>query len=82
MITDIQRRNQIMRRISRIPTDKLKDLDDYVSKLELGTKNENRTISFAGSWQDIDSSVYEDFTENLIKKRQSNRHRIDEKGSH
>jgi hypothetical protein len=34
MVTDAQRRNQILRRISRIPKDKLKELDDYISKFE------------------------------------------------
>ena len=33
MITDTQRRNQILRRISRIPKDKLKELDDYVKSV-------------------------------------------------
>lgn len=77
MITDIQRRNQILRKISRIPKDKLKELDDYISKLEQGTINENRTLSFAGSWQDIDNSIFEE-TDNLISNRQKNRRRINE----
>ena len=34
MITDSQRRNLILRRINRIPKDKLKELEDYISKLE------------------------------------------------
>ena len=36
MITDIQRRVQIVRKINRIPVDKLKELDDFVSGLEEG----------------------------------------------
>jgi len=78
MITDIQRRNQILRRISRIPKEKLKELDDYVSKLEQGIDNKNRTLSYAGAWQDIDNSVFDDLTQNLINNRQKNRRRIDE----
>jgi hypothetical protein len=78
MITDTQRRNQILRRISRIPKEKLKDLDDYVSKLEQENNNKKRTLSFAGAWQDIDNSVFDDLTNNLIKNRSKNRQRIDE----
>lgn len=78
MITDIQRRNQILRRISRIPEDKLKDLDDYISKLEHRDKSENRTLSFAGAWKDLDNSLFEDLTDKLIVNRQKNRRRIDE----
>jgi hypothetical protein len=78
MITDTQRRNQILRRISRIPNDKLKELDDYVSKLEQdNNNNKKRTLSFAGAWRDIDNSVFDDLTNNLINNRQKNRRRID-----
>ena len=77
MITDTQRRNQILRRISRIPKDKLKELDDYVSKLEQENNTKKRTLSFAGAWQDIDNSIFDDLTNNLINNRQKNRRRID-----
>ena len=77
MITDTQRRNQILRRISRIPKDKLMELDDYVSKLEEDNNNKKRTLSFAGAWHDIDNSVFDDLTNNLINNRQKNRRRID-----
>lgn len=78
MITDIQRRNQILRRIGRIPKDKLKELDEYISKLEHDVGKNNRTLSFAGAWKDIDESVFDELTEKLITNRQKNRRRIDE----
>lgn len=78
MITDIQRRNQILRRVSRIPKDKLKELDEYISTLENESEKKKRTLSFAGAWKDIDDSVLDDFTEKLISNRQKNRKRIDE----
>jgi len=76
MITDTQRRNQILRRISRIPKDKLKELDDYISKLERNISKKSKTLSFAGSWIDIDESVFKDFTADLIDNRNKNRRRI------
>ena len=78
MITDTQRRNQILRRISRIPKEKLKELDDYVSKLEQNINDNSKTLSFAGSWIDIDESLINDFTSNLISNRSKNRMRINE----
>jgi hypothetical protein len=78
MITDTQRRNQILRKISRIPTNKLKELDDFVSKLEKGIIQKSETLSFAGAWHDIDDTVFNDFTDDLISNRQRNRRRIDE----
>lgn len=78
MITDTQRRNQILRKINRIPTDKLKELDDFVSKLEQGIIQKSKTLSFAGAWSDIDDTVFNDLTHDLISNRQRNRRRIDE----
>lgn len=71
MITDTKRRNQLLRRISRMPEDKLKELDDFVSKLEQGVSKKSRTLSFAGCWKDIEDSVSENIvipmTENSAK---------------
>ncbi len=78
MITDKQRRNQLLRRISKFSSDKLKELDEYVSKLDQGTRKRNKTMSYAGAWKDIDDSVLEDFTTNLISNRRKNRQRIDD----
>ncbi len=78
MITDTQRRTQILRKINRIPVDKLKELDDFVSKLEEGVIPKSKTISFVGVWRDIDDTVFNDLTNELINHRQRSRRRIDE----
>jgi hypothetical protein len=78
MTTKTQRRNQLLRRISRIPEDKLKELDDFVSKLEKDANKKSRTLSFAGAWQGIDDSAFADLTSNLVNNRGRNRRRIDE----
>ena len=72
MITDAQRRNQILRRISQIPKDRLKELDEYISNLEQEKNIKKKTLSFAGAWKDIDDSVFDDLTKNLIKNRRKN----------
>ncbi len=78
MITDIQRKNQILRKINRIPADKLKELDDFVSSLDQGVLHTSKTRSYAGAWRDIDDAVFNDLTTDLISHRQRNRRRIDE----
>lgn len=78
MITDRQRRSLLLKRISRIPSDKLKELDEYVSKLEDQDKRDSNNISYAGAWKDIDDSVFESFTTLLIENRSRNRKRINE----
>jgi hypothetical protein len=71
-------RNRILKRISSIPENKLKQLDDYISKLEKKENTPSGNLSFAGSWKDIDNSVFEEFTTNLVKNRTKNRSRINE----
>lgn len=82
MITETQRRNLILRRISRIPEEKLKELDDYLSKLEESSTTKSKTLSFAGSWQDIDETLFRELTSELTMKREENRTRIDEQSPH
>lgn len=78
MITDTQKRQQILRKIHRIPNDKLNELDDFISKFEQEIEKKTRVLSFAGAWQNVDDSVLNDFTENLIVKRQENKRRNNE----
>ena len=67
-----------MRKINRIPTDKLKELDEFVSKLEEDMNPKSKTLTYAGAWQDIDENLFNDLTNNLISNRQRNRSRIHE----
>ena len=77
MISDTQRKQQILRRIDRMSKEKLIELDKYLSGLEKVSSNKARTLSFAGAWEDIDDSVYKDLTDNLISNRKKNRNRMD-----
>lgn len=77
-MTDTQRRQQILKKIYRVSSDKLEELDDFVSKLELNTNKKDQTMSFAGTWQDIDDSAFKELTDNLINNRQRNKRRDNE----
>ena len=78
MKADTQIRQQIFQKIRRIPSEKLNDLNDYLSKLEQTSDKSSKTLSFAGSWNNIDESAFEDLTENLISNRTKNVRRFDE----
>ena len=78
MITNTQIRNQILRKIQRIPDDKLKELEVFVSKLEETTNKKDKNLSFAGAWENIDDNLFNEFTDNLIDRRQRSKRRIDE----
>ena len=78
MMEDTQIRQQIFRKIRRIPSDKLHDLNDYLSKLEQTTEKSSKMLSFAGSWINIDNSAFDELTDSLISNRSRNSRRIDE----
>lgn len=76
--TNTQIRNQILRKIQRIPADRLKELEVFVSKLEETTNKKDKNLSFAGAWENIDDNLFNEFTDNLIDRRQRNKRRINE----
>jgi ABC-type phosphate/phosphonate transport system substrate-binding protein len=78
MITDKQRRNQIIRRIQKISPDKIKKLQDFIDKLEENTPSKKKVLSYAGAWSNIDEDLFKDLTENLISKRQKNKRRFED----
>ena len=78
MIADNQIRQQILRKIRRIPSNKLNDLNEYLSKLEQTTEKTSKILSYAGSWNNIDESVFNELTNNLILNRNKNSRRFDE----
>lgn len=77
MITETQIRIQLIRRIQRIPSSKLNELSELVTKLELTSSNKDKNLSFAGAWINIDSDSLNNLTENLIENRQRNKRRYE-----
>lgn len=78
MISNTQLRNLILRKIQRIPADRLKELEVFVSKLEEKTNKKDKNLSFAGAWKNIDDNLFDEFTNNLIDRRQRNKRRVNE----
>ena len=78
MITDKQRKNQILMRIQKLPPDKIKELHEFMDKLEQETPKKRKILSYAGSWSDMDESTLNDLTKNLISRRQKNKRRFEE----
>ena len=80
--SDTQIRDQLIRRIQRIRADILRQLDDYAAKLEETFNNKDKILSFAGTWENIDDDLFNDFTDKLITRRQRNKRRIDDQGTY
>ena len=75
-MTEAQIRTRILRRISRVPKERLKELDEFVLSLQKQQDHKNKTLSYAGAWKDIDEDIFNSFTSKLIQRRKRNRQRI------
>lgn len=77
MISNIQIRQNIVKRVKRISSDKLEKLVNFINKLEKNTEKKSKILSYAGSWKNIDKKVFDELTKNLISNRSKNKRRFD-----
>jgi hypothetical protein len=81
MSTETQIRKRLLKKIQQIPPEKLKELEDFLSQFEKAAGNKEKILSYAGAWEQIDQTVFEDLTEYLIEKREGNTRRRNEQGA-
>lgn len=77
-MTDTQIRQQIFRKIRRIPSNRLNDLNDYLNKLEQTMEKSSKNLLFAGCWCNIDESAFIELTDNLATNRSKSSRRYNE----
>ena len=77
MITETQYRNQIIRRIQRMPLSKLKESSKLVNEMEIKSPKKDKNLSFAGTWGNLDADFFSNLTENLIESRTNNKRRYE-----
>ncbi|MCF7886691.1 MAG: hypothetical protein K9M80_09365 [Candidatus Marinimicrobia bacterium] len=77
MATDTQKRQRILRKIYQIHSDKLNEIEEFLSHIDKRPHKKSQNLSYAGAWKNIDDTVLKDLTENLIPNRQRNRRRFD-----
>ena len=76
MIKEKVDRKKIIRRIEKLSADKLDELLNFINKIDDKKSAKNKILSFAGAWENIDNSVFDDFTKHLISKRKQNLRRF------
>lgn len=76
--TNAQRRNQILRKIQRVPSGKLKELEIFVSKLAKSNNKKEKILSYAGAWENMDENLFNELTDNIAGRRQQTKRRINE----
>jgi len=74
--TNNKLKDKIIKRIDSLSQDKLKNIDEFIDKLEKEKASKEKILSFAGAWKDLDEETFQDLTENLHSKRQKGNERI------
>ena len=77
-MNELHLRQRIFKMIKRVPSDKLSELLNHITKLEKSIEKQSKILSFAGSWKNIDDSAFDELTKDLITNRSRNSRRHDE----
>ena len=66
-------RNNLIRKIQQLSTEKLAEVDNLLSKIESQLKSKEKTLSMAGHWKDFDVDFFSDLTTKLQDNRANDR---------
>jgi hypothetical protein len=66
-------RNNLVRKIQKLSTEKLTEVDGLLNKIESQLHSKEKTLSMAGHWSDLDSDFFTDLTTNLQNNRGKDR---------
>jgi len=72
-------RDDIHKRIEKLPTDQLQELLIFLISLEKDATHIEKVLSFAGIFKDLDDEVFNDLTINLHENRMASTREIDTK---
>jgi predicted ATPase with chaperone activity len=66
-------RNSLVRKLQQLSADKLFEINNLLSKIEIQIKSKDETLKLAGTWKDLDESFYNEMTEKLHDNRAGDR---------
>ena len=66
-------RNNLIRKIQQLSTDKLTEINNLLGKIENQFKSKDKTLKLAGSWKDLSEDIFIDLTEKLHDNRAKDR---------
>lgn len=73
MTTKNRLRNNLIRRIQQLSTDKLTEINNLLGKIENQFKSKDKTLKLAGSWKDLSEDLFVDLTKSLHDNRAKDR---------
>ena len=66
-------RNNLIRKIQQLSTDKLTEISNLLGKIENQFKSKEKTLKLAGSWKDLSEDLFIELTEKLHNNRAKDR---------
>jgi hypothetical protein len=66
-------RNSLIRKLQKLSTDKLTEINNLLSKIESQLKSKDKTLKLAGKWKDLDDSFFNEMTDKLHDNRANDR---------
>ena len=66
-------RNNLIRKIQRLSTDKLTEVSNLLDKTGNQLKSKETTLALAGSWKELSDDLFIDLTDNLHDNRAKDR---------
>lgn len=66
-------RNNLIRKIQQLSTDKLTEINNLLGKLENQFKSKDKTLKLAGSWKDLGDDFFVGLTQKLHDNRAKDR---------
>ena len=73
-MTSAMIKTRLIDEINLIPARKLSEVYDFIHYFRLGAEKEeaniqNTSLSYAGSWQEMDADVYDDYLADIASRR-------------
>jgi hypothetical protein len=66
-------RNNLIRKIQKLSTDKLHEINNLLGKMENQFRSKEKTLKLAGAWKDLDDDLFIELTEKLHENRSKDR---------
>lgn len=73
MNVDQRLRNSLVRKLQRLPTDKLSEVNELLGKIENQLRSKDKTLQLAGSWKDVEDDFFTEMVEKLHRNRSQDR---------
>ena len=66
-------RNNLIRKIQKLPPSKLSEVSKLLGQIERDFSAKEQTLSMAGSWKNIDPEILTELTDKLHENRKNDR---------